>query len=227
MSQSDIIKLEPNISCHTRKMSHDKLCSHCDTIIPFIPNDLLKIIADYTVLSDIHFKQTTKAFLTNNDKTLRAVERINGETLAKDDPFEHVYRACYPLSDTATKWSILIEQQPNSVDDFVMTFGVLKLQKNGDILDYREVRSYSPGLGYYRANMAFIYSKSLNNLSESGTIVTFDANLEKETISIIIDGITYENVFRDIPDLRDWIPYVDVRTYHLPIVVTIDTIHDM
>lgn len=189
-----------------RLISLNKLCTHIDDTLPIIPYVLLTIIADYTVPLDIYFSFSEYHVLSNYKRTLDYAGFLNHQ-----DAFDTVFLLQQQISLTMLNWSFRIDQSKLPISEGPVFFGIMN-----NVQEYQEIRMNSRITEY-----SFVYT---NNLSKSNkcdhmlspygekSIISFSANLTRNTVSVFIDNDYYEDIF-NVDDVCKWTPYVDVVSY--------------
>lgn len=209
--------VEENVFCVSYNLKYDKMVAELDNILPFIPRVLLMLLLDYVITYDVYFSPRTEKVLSNNNKTLT----ISNDELGDRD--NTVFMIQHPLSLISSKWSFRIDDQPLGYRSCPVTFGIMRKKEKSCLYgDYQEIRSKTPGMVYFRDPYKdHVYSNDKEIFHKAGTIISFETDLEHGTVSVGIDGIVVKDVFKEITDLHEWSPFIDIWTWKMPIVITV------
>lgn len=204
-----------------QKMRFEKWYNEIDAAMHFsIPTDVLKIVTDYAMLFDVCFKPSQHCVSSNDGRIITISGIYLSPVTFLRDKYSTVLLTKYPLSESQTQWSIRTEC-PASAPSLSIAFGISKFRKNGELLDYKEIRSFAPQYVYERNRDKRKYTNDLEPFSRAKLVVAFDVNLDNGTISIAVNGKKFENVFGVVEDLGVWIAHVDVWSFSSPMTVTL------
>lgn len=196
-----------------------KYLQQFDNIIPFVPNVLLMIITDYARVYNVVFARLFGVDISSDDKKVT----FNETTFRNHVPGTTIHSK-HPLFMTETKWSFYIDNQPNP--NFSLSFGIGHFDDTSQydrivIKDNREICSWNCGniISDKHINYGYFGGTSENYIT--GTLITFDADLERGTVSIQVNNKMHKDAITGISDLAIWKPYVYCRTNYLAITISI------
>lgn len=182
------------------------------------PSVLAWMIVDY-IPFDVYFSSQGDPRLSSDKRT---VTMTHDTTKFRNfGRWGTVIFTQYPLSMTVSRWSFHIVDFTIR-DNNSFTLGILKLKPNSknEYNDYHEIRARKNGDLFSYPDRKCTYSKEVKEFIEINSIITFDANLMTNTVSIEIFGVRYVDVIK-VQNLGEWYPYIDCWTENQPIIVTV------
>lgn len=204
---SDVIYKE-TVTAHLQQL---------DNVVPFVPRVLATIITDYIFQFDVYFKSSSEGEFSNNNQTVTIRRYANSS---------HSIRSLFvtqqPLSMIPSRWSFCLDHLSPDDKNTCITFGVAKLNDDGEYIDYREIRREDVRYIHHFGDHISKYTIPSQSIV-SGSIITFHADIYRETVSIEIDGKNKSVAINDIQGLWEWVPYIECWTHMRPIVVTVFT----